>query len=167
MSIAEAVSNSRISLESLYGRVTSPPSTNIGNVLRHLQKQHKPRQLVHFLVDEFNQELLTSSYISSLNFYLEDYLKDSTVVIALQSVCKNRTIQSVDNTKIHQFSPIDLEECELEIIQLKTCARMTEQLYKLQLNLQKEVELNPSKAILTYKGMYICNYDLCNLKESN
>ena len=151
MSIAEAVSNSYISLESLYDRVTSPPFNNIGRVLQHLQVKHEP-QLVHFLVDEFNQELLTSSYISSLNLKLEYGLKDSTVVIALQSVCKNRTIQSVDNTNIHQFAPIDLKECELEIIQLKTCARMTEQLYKLQLNLQKEVELNPSKAILTYKG---------------
>ena len=154
ISIAEAISNSEYSLESLYGRVTSPPSTNIGDVLLHLRSQHA-FHFVHFLVDEFNQELFTKLYASTLHYILEDldnFLYDSTVVIALQSVFKNRTIRSAGHKNMHQFVPIDLENYNLKIIQLKTCARMTHQLYKLQLNLQKEVEENPFTATLSFQG---------------
>ena len=151
MSIYNAISGSDISLESIYGAATSPPSSNIGDVFLFLKKQHQG-QLVHFLVDELNQEVFTKSYASTLYNILESSFNESTIVIALQSVCKNRTIKSVDNENVYQSDPIDLENCELEIIQLKTSARMTQQLYKLQLNLQKEVEQNPFKATVTYKG---------------
>ena len=151
VSIYNAISESNISLESLYGSATSPPLSNIGDVFLFL-KNHYQGQLVHFLVDELHQEVFTKSYASTLYNILESSFYDSTIVIALQSVCKNRTIQTVDNENVFQSDPIDLENCELEIIQLKTSARMTQQLYKLQLNLQKEVEQNPFKATVTYKG---------------
>ena len=156
-SIYNAISGSDISLESIYGAATSPPSSNIGDVFLFLKNQHQG-QLVHFLVDELNQEVFTKSYASTLYNILESSFNESTIVIALQSVCKNRTIKSVDNENVYQSDPIDLENCELEIIQLKTSARMTQQLYKLQLNLQKEVEQNPFKATVTYKGKKILEY---------
>ena len=151
MSIYNAISGSNISLESLYGGATSPPLSNIGDVFLFL-KNHHQGQLVHFLVDELHQEVFTKSYASTLYNILESSFYDSTIVIALQSVCKNRTIQTVDNENVLQSDPIDLENCKLEIIQLKISARMTQQLYKLQLNLQKEVEQNPFKATVTLRG---------------
>ena len=174
MSIYNAISGSDISLESIYGAATSPPSSNIGDVFLFLKNQHQG-QLVHFLVDELNQEVFTKSYASTLYNILESSFNESTIVIALQSVCKNRTIKSVDNENVYQSDPIDLENCELEIIQLKTSARMTQQLYKLQLNLQKEVEQNPFKATVTYKGKKILEYfdivynqiDVCLIPASN
>ena len=174
MSVYNAISGSDISLESLYGAATSPPSSNIGNVFLFLKNQHRG-QLVHFLVDELNQELFTKSYASTLNNILKSSFNESTIVIALQSVCKNRTILSIDKENIYQSDPIDLENCELEIIQLQSSARMTQQLYKLQLNLQKEVERNPFKATVTYKGKIILEYfdivynriDVCLISASD
>ena len=153
MSIYNAILGSNISLESLYGAATSPPSSNIGEVFQFLKEQHQG-QLVHFLVDEFNQEFLTKSYGLALHDILELSFNNSMVVIALQSVEKQRTICSTtDNNNIIQKSEnTDLPSTGMKIFKLDTAVRMTRQLFNLQKNLESEVKSSPFKAAIAFKG---------------
>ena len=152
MSISDAISESDISLESLYS-FTSPPSSNIGDVFLFLQQEHK-NQLVHFLVDEFNQEFLTNTYASSLHNILKNSFNNSSVVIALQSVSKQRTICSAADTKdvIQQSNETDFQSTGMKLFELNTAVRMTRQLFELQKNLESEIHSSPFKAALAYKG---------------
>ena len=156
MSISDAISESDISLESLYS-FTSPPSSNIGDVFLFLQQEHK-NQLVHFLVDEFNQEFLTNTYASALHNILKSSFNNSTVVIALQSVGKQRTICSAaDNENvIKQTTETAFQSTGMELFKLNTMVRMTWQLYKLQRNLECKVTTSPFKAALSFKGEFHC-----------
>ena len=152
MSISDAVSGSTTRLETLYG-FTSPPTSNIGDVLTYIQEHHQG-QLVHFLIDEFNQEFLTTEYGLVLSKILKDSFSNSTVVIALQSVSKQRTVCSaVDNQDIiQQTTKIDFQSTGMELFQLKTAVRMSKNLFELQKSLESEVESSPFKAALAFKG---------------
>ena len=156
MSISDAVSGSHIPLESLYD-FTSPPSSNIGDVFQFLQARHQG-YLVHFLVDEFNQEFLTDTYASALHNILKSSFNKSTVVIALQSVGKQRTICSAADNKdvIQQSNETDFQSTGMELFKLNTTVRMTWQLYKLQRNLECKVTTSPFKAALSFKGEFHC-----------
>ena len=152
MSISDAVSGSTTRLETLYG-FTSPPTSNIGDVLTYIQEQHQG-QLVHFLIDEFNQEFLTTEYGLVLSKILKDSFSNSTVVIALQSVSKQRTVCSaVDNQDIiQQTTKIDFQSTGMELFQLKTTVRMSKNLFELQKSLESQVKSSPFKAALAFKG---------------
>ena len=152
ISINNAILGSNISLESLYGAATSPPSSNIGDVFLFLKEQHQG-QLVHFLVDEFNQEFLTTSYGMALCNILKRTFNHSTVVIALQSVEKQRTICSAaDNNVIQKSENTNFQSTGMKIFKLDTAVRMTRQLFNLQKNLESEVKSSPFKAAIAFKG---------------
>ena len=152
MSIYDAIHGSGISMKALYNP-SSAPTANIVAVLRFLQNQHKyEHRVVHFLIDEFNQEILTKSYSTKLGESLKKSFEASTVVIALQSVSKDRKILSSDDQNKFQTEPMDIESSGMNIFELKTSVRMSSQLYELQRNLEHEVEKCPFKAPLTFKG---------------
>ena len=165
VSISEAIIASTISLQSLYGFM-SPPSSNIGDVLKHLQKQHQG-QPVHFLVDEFNQEFITNQYALDLRKTLNECFKDSTVVIALQSVSKQRKICSATDNKdiIQQTTTTDFQSTGMKLFELKTAARMTNQLFKLQKNLEDKASTSLFKAALSFKGefLYYLHFFCCSV----
>ena len=150
MSIYDAISGSGISMKDLYN-LTSAPTANIVAVLRFLQKQHID-QIVHFLIDEFNQEILTKSYSTKLFECLKEYFKASSVVISLQSVSKDRKILSSNDKKQFQTETLDIESSGMKIFELEKAVRMSSQLHKLQKNLEHEVERCPYTAPLTFKG---------------
>ena len=152
MSIYDAISGSGISMKSLYNP-SSAPTENIVAVLRFLQSKHEYEdKIVNFLIDEFNQEILTKSYSTKLCEGLKTSFEASTVVIALQSVSKDRKILSSDNQNKFQTEPMDIESSGINIFELKTSVRMSSQLHKLQTNLEHEIEKSPFKAPLTFKG---------------
>ena len=150
MSISDAISRTEILLEHLYNP-SSAPTVNIVEILHILQKQHD-NQIVHFLIDEFNQEILTKPYSTKLGEILKESFEASTVVIALQSVSKDRKIRSSDNQNKFQTEAMDVESSGMKIFELKTSVRMSSQLHKLQKNLECEIERCPFKAPLTFKG---------------
>ena len=153
MSIHDALTGSGISLEELY-HPTLPPTKNIGDVLRFLQVKHgNETKVVHFLIDEFNQEILTTMYLTQIHEALKSFFKKSTIVIALQSVRKDRTIHSSDKENKSQTKVIDLKSSGMKIFELTKCMRMSHQLHQLQRNLEVEIEKNHFVAPLTFKGM--------------
>ena len=158
MSINDAISGSGISMKGLYN-ASSAPTTNIVVVLRFLKKQHED-QIVHFLIDEFNPDLLTKSYSTKLGESLKKSFEESTVVIALQSVNKERVVRSVvrssDDQNIFKTEAMDIESSGMKIFELKTAVRMSSQLHKLQKNLEREIESAPFKGPLSFKGRLFC-----------
>ena len=154
MSINDAVTGSNIHVKDLY-HPTLPPTKNIADVLLFLQRKHEHEDKdknIHFLIDEFNQELLTTKYSTQLNKTLQQSFKESTVVIALQSVGKSRTIQTADKQNKFQTEVMDVTTSGMKTFQLGTCARMSYQLHQLQRNLETEIENNDFEAPLTFKG---------------
>ena len=131
---------------------SSAPIANIVTVLRFLQSKYEYDKIVHFLIDEFNQEMLTKSYSTKLGESLKNSFEASTVVIALQSVKKDRKILSYDVQNEFHTEVMDIESSGMKILQLRTSVRMSSQLHKLQKNLEHEVESCPFKAALTFKG---------------
>ena len=155
MSINDAISGSGISMKDLYN-ASSAPTTNIVVVLRFLKKQHED-QIVHFLIDEFNPDLLTKSYSTKLGESLKKSFEESTVVIALQSVNKERVVRSSDDQNIFKTEAMDIDESSgMKIFELKTAVRMSSQLHKLQKNLEREIESAPFKMPLSFKGRLFC-----------
>ena len=119
--------------------------------LHERQKNDPP---VHFLLDEVPQEIFTSKYSAAFAEGLKNYFEHSTVVIALQSVRKVREIQSVNKPNELKPDQTDMEPLTnsgVIIFELKTCVRMSSQLYELQKNLEAEAEKTPFHANLAYK----------------
>ena len=139
---------------------SSAPIANIVTVLRFLQRKHiSEDKIVHFLIDEFNQEILTKSYSTKLGESLKNSFEASTVVIALQSVKKDRKILSSDVQNEFHTEVMDIESSGMKMFELRTSVRMSSQLHKLQKNLEHEVESCPFKAALTFKGnSFLCVY---------
>ena len=152
MSIYDAISGSEISMKALYNPPLAP-TANIVAVLRFLQRKHQyGDKIVHFLIDEFNQEMLTKSYSTKLGESLKNSFEASTVVIALQSVKKDRKILSSYAQNEFHTEVMDIESSGMKIFKLRTSVRMSSQLHKLQKNLEHEVESCPFKAAFTLKG---------------
>ena len=166
MSINDAIFGSEIFMKDLYNAL-SAPTTNIVTLLHFLKKQHED-QIVHFLIDEFNRDLLTKSYSTKLGESLKRSFEESTVVIALQSVNKERVVRSSDDQNIFKTEAMDIGSSGMKIFELKTAVRMSSQLHELQRNLEHETESCPFKVPLYFKGNLIflivnCKYPIyCN-----
>lgn len=153
MSIYDAITGSDITLEDLY-HPTKTPAKNIVDVFTFLQQKHGDEtKTVHFLIDEFNQEILTTKYSTQLHVTLHESFKESTVVIALQSVNKDRTICSADKQIKFQTDSMDVASSGMKPFELTTCVRMSSQLHRLQRNLEAEIETEHFVAPLTFKGI--------------
>ena len=155
MSINDAITGFDIDLKDLY-HPTLPPTKNIADVLRFLQRSHQKKhgdeKNIHFLIDEFNQEILSTKYSSKLNETLMEFFMESTIVIALQSVSKNRRIVSVEKQNESQTEVIDVTSSGMKPFEFKTCIRMTYQLHQLQKVLEEEIQNKDFIAPLTFKG---------------
>ena len=167
-----SISEVGIPTEDLYNP-TSRPSKNIVEVLMVLRENHvmkfhshnsvesddtrkkqKSNPQVHFLFDEVPQEIFCSSYSAELAKGLDTNFKNSTVVIAFQSVKKVREIQSADIPNKPLTNQMDIKpliNSGVKLFELKNCIRMSTQLHKLQKNLEAEAEKTPFQANLTYK----------------
>ena len=177
MSINDAISDSKISMEDLYNPA-SAPDKNIVELLSFLEQietivvdpsmsevklNHK---VVHFLIDEFNQEILTRSYSTKLLESLKKNFEASTVVLALQSVSKDRRILSSDDQRSRFLTEtLNIESSGMEIFELKTAVRMSSQLHELQQNLEHEVENCCFEAPITFKGNFIFWVDQININQ--
>ena len=155
MSIYEATTGSGIILEEIYQPLKTP-TKNIVDLLHFLQKsyqsKHGDERKIHFLIDEFNQEILTTTYSTKLKETLPKFFMESTIVIALQSVSKDRTIRSVNEQDGFQTEVMDVESSGMALFELKTCIRMSSQLHQLQKDLENEIEKNDFIAPLTFKS---------------
>ena len=152
-----SISETGISIEKLY-RPSSNPTENIITALKLLKDKEKDslkqQHPVHFLIDEFNSELLSKNYSMKLADGLETNFKDSTVVIALQSVRKERSIRSSDNQNIFQTETMDMEPLKnagAKEFVLKNSLRMSFQLHKMQSHVEAEAEKSQFKAPLTFE----------------
>ena len=138
---------------------SSKPTTNIISALERLKENVKasskdPHAPVHFLIDEFNSELLCQQYSMELADGLETNFKDSTVVITLQSVRKYRSIQTSDKKKSFQTEAMDTEpllNAGVKEFKLKSSMRMSSQLHEMQYHLEDEAVKSKFKAPLTFK----------------
>ena len=155
MSINDAIAGFGIELKDLY-HPSLPPTKNIADVLHFLQqthqKKHGDKTKIHFLIDEFNQEILTTTYSPKINETLQKLFMESTIVIALQSVSKNRSIVSVEKQNKLQTEVMDVTSSGMKPFEFKTCIRMTYQLHQLQKVLEEEIQNNDFIAPLTFKG---------------
>ena len=112
---------------------------------------------VNFLIDEVNQEILTKSYASKLAKGLKSEFKDSTVVLALQSVNKEKEIKSSedsDGKNMIQLEKMDispLEDFGVKVLCLEKSVRMSFEIYELQKAWEEKATANPFKTILEYK----------------
>ena len=153
-----------ISVEDLYS-FSGTPKENIIEVLRNLKKKNladhsdtgSRYSSVNFLIDEINQEILTKTYASKLAEGLERDFESSTVVIALQSVNKEREIKSFENPdgkNIIQIESMDtspLENSGVRVLWLEKSVRMSYEIYELQSDLEKESQANPFITALKFK----------------
>ena len=145
-----------ISTKEIYNP-SSVPTRNIISVLELLLKKEKNYQendrAIHFLIDECPEELLTHSYSKELAEGLEKHFRNSTVVIALQSVKKVREIKSSDKEMeppIHQIDIQPLKDSSVGIFNLDYAVRMSFQLHKLQKELEADSQNSQFKAPLTF-----------------
>ena len=148
-----SISDTGIAANELYSP-SSKPKENIITALKLLKdKQKTPK--VHFLVDEFNSELLCKKYSTQFADGLKTNFKDSTVVIALQSVRKDRSIiRSSDNQNNFQTEAMDMEPLKnagVKEFVLKSSVRMASQLHEMQSHLEAEAEKSQFKAPLTFE----------------
>ena len=136
---------------------SSKPTENIISALDLLkdkeQASSKGQHPVHFLIDEFNSELLCKDYSMKLADGLKTNFNDSTVVIALQSVRKDRSIRS-GNRNNFQTEAMDMEPLKnagVKEFVLNSAVRMSSQLHEMQCHLEAEAEKSQFKAPLTFK----------------
>ena len=153
-----SISETGISTRSLYSP-SSNPSDNIISALKVLKEKEqasssKGQHRVHFLIDEFNSELLCNKYSMKLADGLKTNFKDSTVVIALQSVRKERSIRLSDDQINFQTEAMDMEPLKIagvKVFKLEYSVRMSSQLYKMQKHLEAVAESSQFEAPLTFK----------------
>ena len=141
---------------------SSKPTENIISALKLLKEKEQAssnnQHPVHFLIDEFNSELLCKKYSMELAEGLETDFKDSTVVIALQSVRKERSIRSSNNQNNFQTEAMDMEPLKNAGVKdfiLNSSVRMSSQLHKMQSHLEAEAEKSQFKAPLTFEDSTI------------
>ena len=104
---------------------------DIVSVLEFYRKKENGN-LVHFLIDEVDGEMFTEEYSERVkNFLTEDEMvQSSKVVFAMQSMAKQRSI----NSKGHYF-----KQTGMTLLQLEISMRMTENIYNLKLNATKYI----------------------------
>ena len=148
-----SISETGIPTKALYSP-TSNPTENIVSALKLLKDKAPSKKTVHFLIDEFNSEILCKKYSTKLADGLKTHFKDSTVVFALQSVRKDRSIRSSDKQKNFQTEEINMEplkKAEVKEFVLTSSVRMSSQLHQMQSHLEAETEKFQLKAPLTFK----------------
>ena len=153
-----SISETGIPTEKLHSP-SSNPTENVISALALLKEKEKASSKVphpvHFLIDEFNSELLCKKYSTKLADDLKAKFKDSTVVIALQSVRKDRSIRTSDNQINFQAETMDMNPLKYAGVKefvLKSSVRMSSQLHKMQSHLEVKAENSQFKSPLTFKG---------------
>ena len=156
-----SISETGIPTKELYSP-SSNPTANVITALKLLKVKEKASSKsppkVHFLIDEFNSELLCKKYSIELANGLKTNFKDSAVVIALQSVRKERSIRSSNNQNNFQTEAMDMEPLKNAGVKdfiLNSSVRMSSQLHKMQSHLEAEAEKSQFKAPLTFEDSTI------------
>ena len=98
----------------------------------------EPGHIVHFVIDEFNGESLSSAEAKALNNLLttSENLQRSTVVLVAQSMETRRVYVSYDKKTITHDS-YKYEETGMEVIQLSKCIRNSRSIFMLNNSLQE------------------------------
>ena len=124
------------------------PEKNLADLLDYLTRD--THTLVHFLIDEFLTDFVTEDYCMRLGTCLRERLKNSTVVIAIQSMDKSREVYSSGKSKMIQTC--NLDKCGMTLIPPFTKSmRMCKNLYKLMETAQTCVEASTTSVVLEAK----------------
>ncbi|XP_066924521.1 uncharacterized protein [Clytia hemisphaerica] len=96
---------------------------------------------INVFIDEFPQEFLTESYVNKLQIFLETKFRDSTFVLALQSVYKRRELCTKGKTEVQEH--FDLAKSKMTVFNLTKTMRMSVDIHQMVEILQNQIEKDP------------------------
>jgi len=127
LNLNKFVDDNNLKFENVYPGFGIPEMT-IADLIQKFCNTDNSKKF-HFLIDEFPGRLLASEYCHKVLECLNQYCKDSTVVIALQSI--NPTIEVHSNGEMIVISSNNLHETGMEIFSLQKSMRMCSNLFEL------------------------------------
>jgi len=111
LSISEISSQAGFSVEQFCNQL-GPPEKNIADLFEYLQKTYGK---CHLLVDEFQTDNITPRYCERLKQSLNNKFKDSTLVIATQSITTTKRLIN-KGKEVNEYETCSLENAGMEIL---------------------------------------------------
>ncbi|XP_066913790.1 uncharacterized protein [Clytia hemisphaerica] len=149
-SIGDALEGSTIDISDVYDMMY-PPRVNLCRVLEYLYSD-KTKHL-GFMIDEFPGDFLTTKYAENLKESLVKNFQDTTVILALQSVEKNRKVikSGFFNDDVKEVERCDYHQTGMKVFTLDKTMRMAVNIHQMIEIFQEEIEKEIVDVPLEYK----------------